>query len=49
MMDEKILNVRDVQDCVDKAGLYEGLGDFRVGCPKGGQFGTFEGTVKEEK
>lgn len=46
LLDEQ-MEVSQVQACLDKAGLYKGLGDFRVGTDKGGQFGTFEAKVRE--
>ncbi len=47
ILDEEILGIEQVRACVDKAGLYYGLGDFRVGTAKGGQYGTFTGKVTE--
>jgi len=45
LIDRDILDVPQLQDYVDKAGLYIGIGDFRIGTDKGGQYGAFSGTV----
>jgi hypothetical protein len=45
-MDPEILSIEELNECIKKAGLYFGLGDFRVGTDKGGRFGTYEGAAK---
>jgi hypothetical protein len=45
LLDTENMEISEIQACLDKAGLYKGIGDFRVGTKKGGQFGTFTATV----
>jgi hypothetical protein len=45
LLDDENMGVEEVQACLDKAGFYVGLGDFRVGTDRGGQFGTFTASV----
>jgi hypothetical protein len=40
------LSLAELNQCVERAGLYYGLGDFRVGTKSGGLYGTFIGTAK---
>lgn len=37
-----VINREEVVDIVERAGMMTGLGDYRPGSPKGGQFGRFE-------
>jgi len=37
-----VINREEIVDIVERAGMMTGLGDYRPGSPKGGQFGRFE-------
>lgn len=38
----EMINLADLRQCVEDAGMYVGLGDYRPGSPKGGRFGRFK-------
>lgn len=42
-----MINLADLRTCIDDAGLYIGLGDWRPGSPKGGRYGRFKVTAWE--
>jgi hypothetical protein len=37
-----MINLADLRQCVEDAGMYVGLGDYRPGSPKGGRYGRFK-------
>jgi hypothetical protein len=37
-----MINLDDLRQCVEDAGVYIGLGDYRPGSPKGGRYGRFK-------
>lgn len=47
LLDTEHLGIEEFTACVEKGGEYSGLGDFRVGTPKGGPYGTFTATVSK--
>lgn len=46
LMDETMLQLDELNASIEKAGLYVGLGDFRVGTARGGRYGTYTGMAK---
>lgn len=46
LMDDEILVIDELNECIRNGGLYYGLGDFRVGTKKGGRYGTYQGVAE---
>jgi len=47
LRDPDMLSPDDLNAAIQKAGLYEGIGDFRVGTPRGGRYGTYTGHTRD--